>query len=679
VASHWQETTAGKVNIFSIDTPVSRSETAVDGRTSSAAGVDLVADIISPHSSSAAFTSGLALDIHPNVESAPWMTDFSSMDSYASRSEDTATVMLSGKDIVVMTGEDVDVVRQGPGKESAMIATPTVSTKSQAEKSPTPTKVKLKSSEVSIIDKKKSNQKRKYFDAGNLKLWMRGVGLKASRQLAVMFSEDEDVPEETEPLKGSHDIDPDMNQIEGVGKLHVYIDCATRYDVVDAADGDHYVQFSIENTGLTGPALATMHAKTRTIRDSAAPHFSKQWTFTVPHFKCSLKMSLINARDDSVVGSHSMSLYALMMRDADAHVESLPETANDTYLLYNSKLQSSAGSSAHTLQTARATANLKARIKFEENFQALYINFVPFAAPSGPEDEFSVERLSKHVARFQAAINIFVLIYTEYCRLMNWDDSLFTGLCFVLFVYTTLTVNAEYALCCPMFVVVVFATIARYRRMHGYYRKALLENNKYFDPIDRPVANLRLCLLDWRMGAVSSTPSKRPYIRASFVPMTELGLTAATSNEYHREHFIGVLGSDASSNAGNSSQSLFGLLGDDSNAKDRECVIQNLLDPVSKAGLEVGGEKGIIATTDKEVVTLVYPVLQSVNASSQLVPWQNNTGRIKLAVFREKPSSLTSTYYGSISVSVKDVAGAGNVLSGWCKLQTGEPVQVEMW
>jgi hypothetical protein len=545
--------------------------------------------------------------------------------------------------------------------------------------------------------KNPQKQRGNYFDAATLRHWVRGLGSRATQQLTSLFVEEDFAGEaDTGDRTVDNSKDPDPNASPNVGKIWVHINCANRFDVVDAADGDLFVQVSIEDSGLSGHAKAALVAKTRIIRSSAAPHFNKSWIFPVPHFHCSLRISLMNARDGSIIGSHKMTIYSLIMRDADFFDSNWAAATEQVYPLYKSDAAAVGKSPAPSTSDVSlsgdsgAAANVKATIKFEENWKALYIDYVPFAAPAGPEDEFSVERLSKHVARFQAAISVIVLVYTEYCRLMDWEDILFTGVCFVVFVYTTLTCKAEYALCCPMFVVVLLATIARHRRLNGHYRNALIRNDKRGNEMYRPLATLRIAALNWRLA--SNGNSKKPYICVSYSPMPELHLPAASSAEYNREHIIGTfqVGAAPASLAAGGTQSFFGILGEDTKGKDRESVIQNVLDPIRidevpteipdanfKKKTKTGND--VSAGRETDIVSMVYPLMQSVNGTSQLVPWSHNTGVIKISVHKDKPAGLVSSYRGSVSLMLQHLVDQGSALRGWCQLHTAEAQNVSSY
>ena len=104
------------------------------------------------------------------------------------------------------------------------------------------------------------------------------------------------------------------------------------------------------------------------------------------------------------------------------------------------------------------------RIQFEEDVAGLFTSAHPHLAPCGPEEKISVERMRVHIARFQALIGWFTQVYEEYCSIMNWDDPLLTLVLFVVFIYMTLYVNAEYGLSCPLFVLVVLMTRSLHKR-----------------------------------------------------------------------------------------------------------------------------------------------------------------------------------------------------------------------
>ena len=94
------------------------------------------------------------------------------------------------------------------------------------------------------------------------------------------------------------------------------------------------------------------------------------------------------------------------------------------------------------------------RVRFEEDVSGFFFSSTPRSAPCSPEESLSVVRLAEHIERFKAIIALVNKCYAEYCYVMDWEDIPFTSGLFAAFLAATLCIDAEYALCCPLFVLV---------------------------------------------------------------------------------------------------------------------------------------------------------------------------------------------------------------------------------
>ena len=92
--------------------------------------------------------------------------------------------------------------------------------------------------------------------------------------------------------------------------------------------------------------------------------------------------------------------------------------------------------------------------------------------------------------------------YSAFCRIMEWENPLQTLFLLIAFVYTTLKIDAEYALCCPIFVILVLFTKSLIDRKSGQFRKYWVEerNNGKSSSADKyqPVAVLRVAVVGFR-------------------------------------------------------------------------------------------------------------------------------------------------------------------------------------
>ena len=85
---------------------------------------------------------------------------------------------------------------------------------------------------------------------------------------------------------------------------------------------------------------------------------------------------------------------------------------------------------------------------------------------------------------------------------MEWENPLQTLFLLIVFVYTTLKIDAEYALCCPIFVILVLFTKSLIDRKSGQFRKYWVEdrNNGKSSSTEKyqPVAVLRVAVVGFR-------------------------------------------------------------------------------------------------------------------------------------------------------------------------------------
>jgi hypothetical protein len=85
---------------------------------------------------------------------------------------------------------------------------------------------------------------------------------------------------------------------------------------------------------------------------------------------------------------------------------------------------------------------------------------------------------------------------------MEWENPLQTLFLLIAFVYTTLKIDAEYALCCPIFVILVLFTKSLIDRKSGQFRKYWVEEGNFgkssIPDKYQPVAVLRVAVVGFR-------------------------------------------------------------------------------------------------------------------------------------------------------------------------------------
>lgn len=270
---------------------------------------------------------------------------------------------------------------------------------------------------------------------------------------------------------------------------------------------------------------------------------------------------------------------------------------------------------------------LNAQVGFEEDLEHLFLGDTLRDAPTSPPEQLSVQRLGEHIARFTAIIELVNLWYAEYVYLMEWQEPLTTLVVFLVFLFFTLRVKAEYALSGVMFTVVVLMTRTLMRRRAGTYVKHYVERGAKGAPkLDyKPIAQLRLAVLGFRSGD-PKTPlaTTKPSMRVSFQYVPE---TAAQADLGPEEHVVGYFGPDDSGvgfampeTAQGVTQLVSNMVGG-AEVLQKDAVVQSLYAPWPIVGAvkEVDNEpsRGLFVPTEHPELSLLYPVLQPIAAKVQ--------------------------------------------------------------
>ena len=112
---------------------------------------------------------------------------------------------------------------------------------------------------------------------------------------------------------------------------------------------------------------------------------------------------------------------------------------------------------------------------------------------------------------------------------MDWEEPVLTFVLFILFIYTTIKINAEYAFCCPIFIILALFSKSLIDRKSGLYKKNWIENglgpgSGISEKIDiekhQPVAVLRVAVVGFR-----NLPSFLPEPSTSATATKSLSLT----------------------------------------------------------------------------------------------------------------------------------------------------------
>jgi len=245
----------------------------------------------------------------------------------------------------------------------------------------------------------------------------------------------------------------------GVGKMIIHLQSVHKSAVSDAAEGDHFVTASFDDS------LPGEEEKSQTVLSSATPVFNVKWVMTASHYRAQLRIYLIDANNDRKVGVAKVTPYYLMQREADKYGK--PDTSPDfeKLTMYD----------ANNEKEEIGYFNIS--ISFEEDIKNLFLSLTPKVAQTSPDETLSIERLSRHIDRFKLLLNFFIGLFDEYRYIMNWDNIPLTIFVFFVFVYTCLYIDAEYALCCPLFIFVFLMTKSLRNRRFGLYRKHWIEKS----------------------------------------------------------------------------------------------------------------------------------------------------------------------------------------------------------
>jgi hypothetical protein len=63
--------------------------------------------------------------------------------------------------------------------------------------------------------------------------------------------------------------------------------------------------------------VVLLEEETQIVRNNAAPRFNRYFEFDVPHFRCSLRFTLIEAQTGRKIGVSQMSVFSLIQRDSN--------------------------------------------------------------------------------------------------------------------------------------------------------------------------------------------------------------------------------------------------------------------------------------------------------------------------------------------------------------------------
>ena len=508
----------------------------------------------------------------------------------------------------------------------------------------------------------------------------------------------------TKKIMKANSLDAGVPLTAGVGRIFVHLMQVTKHNVNDAAEGDHYVLLTLEDTDY--------EERSQRIISSATPVFDIKRVMIAPHYRALLRIYLVDASTDRKVAVATTSPYALMQRDADKYNSDWTQVPFENVPM-------------HDLQDEKVEMGyLSVKIAFEEDVTSLFLSSIPRAAPNSPDELLSVERLSQHIERFKALIAFGNDCFAEYCYIMDWENIPLTLTLLLIFLIMVFRVDAEYALCCPLFLLVILMTRSLLCRRNGLYRKKWIEKGIDNLPDSASVSVLRIAVCDYRnitynfqenklLSAITNTQGtiRNPYVKLSLVLPSKssavpINDVKSLKNE-RRELVIGTISGDSIgtgiggivgagiggiSSVTNKALTTSGPLSTiitsinsiiRNEPQSKENILQNILDPWPAT--KTSGKEERDAPTH---TSFVYPILQPyvettaikvddtdqfLNSNEEeeeerrrggkqaqqapskpisLLPWSQNESIIKLSLFEKNPSALLDTYIGTAHVKL---------------------------
>ena len=108
---------------------------------------------------------------------------------------------------------------------------------------------------------------------------------------------------------------------EGVGRLELHLASVKLLETSDEEDtttGDYYVRVVLAGSrDMPPPKRGRFNRRTHTVYQSREPHFDVHWRFCVESFAAEVRVELVDAARDAVVGSHRFGVLDLLQEQAD--------------------------------------------------------------------------------------------------------------------------------------------------------------------------------------------------------------------------------------------------------------------------------------------------------------------------------------------------------------------------
>jgi len=308
--------------------------------------------------------------------------------------------------------------------------------------------------------------------------------------------------------------------------IHSSSSSSSNNEKVDRKKGDLFVRYKLnqENIGRTVTKYQTGGSAYFTSKDQAC------FEVVAPHYKTTIALHLINASSDRVIGSIEIPISKLAQRENDAQVEGwsheldsyidIPLTKGDKgfgtdpspwppHVLKGSTRNGTATAgmsgqqefmSPNECLTSDVVGFVRCRIRFSE-CEDLFRLDPPRVCPEPPPDEFSIATFQRHISRANSVIGWFSGAFNKYKKLISWEDPLRSAVVFLFFIWACLSLDAEYAPCIPVALLLFHLIRGHIRRTDGKFSKFWI-----FDSF----ATAGMYTFDSESGIIDQSVSKPP-------------------------------------------------------------------------------------------------------------------------------------------------------------------------
>lgn len=291
-------------------------------------------------------------------------------------------------------------------------------------------------------------------------------------------------------------------------------------------EGDFYCRLAFDDIVYeTSPVLK-----------SADPMFMERVCFKVGRPDSALHLELIDFNTDQCVAEFTTSLYQLQQREADKFVRTnellsklreplqhlslsdasvqsdktdfyadIPELSNvEVYSLFASPAVSKPSPNGTRKASGYALINLEYVESKAELLRSRHLE--EFTPPTAADREFSVESLRVTFDRLNRAIMTFRWFDAEYARIISWKNKKKSAVVLVVFIYTCVFIDLEYALAYVMLGVLAYMVYQLHLRLEGAFPMRWIDYSKYdLEQEDklklyRPLAKLHFAIHEARIS-----------------------------------------------------------------------------------------------------------------------------------------------------------------------------------